>query len=194
MQVFPIIRVPLALDSGWTLTTSAFDRLLAILDDDRDAAAGAYGQLRYRIVGLHRWWGAADPDALADATLDRVARKLQEGAPVAREDFGAYVRGVARMVFFEASRQKRPVELDRDPVAETAAVDETPFRCLDECLESLAPADRRLVLRYYDGANQIAARQQLARQMGISPTALRIRTHRLRTRLEGCVTACIGRR
>lgn len=119
VQVFPIIFVPLALDSGWTLSARAFDRLLAILDDDRDAAADAYGQLRHRIAGLHRWWGAPDPDALADATLDRTARKLPEGASVERADSGACVRGVARMVFYEASRQKAPVVLERDPVAAT---------------------------------------------------------------------------
>jgi len=183
----------LALDSGWTLSAGAFDRLLAILDDDRDVAAEAYGQLRQRVVGLHRWWGAADPDALADLTLDRAARKLQEGAPVERQDFGAYVRGVARMVFYEAARQPAAVALEHEPAFETIAADEAPLDCLDECLNSLSADDRRLVLRYYDGANQIATRQDLARQLDISPTALRIRTHRLRVRLEACVTSCVQR-
>jgi DNA-directed RNA polymerase specialized sigma24 family protein len=184
----------LALDSGWTLSAGAFDRLLAILSDDREQAAEAYGQLRHRIAGLHRWWGAHDPDTLADVTLDRAARKLQEGAPVDRHGFGAYVRGVARMVFLESTRQPVAVALDRDPALGSAPVaDEAPLNCLDECLAGLAADDRRLVLRYYDGSNQIATRQQLARQLDISPTALRIRTHRIRGRLEACVASCLKR-
>jgi DNA-directed RNA polymerase specialized sigma24 family protein len=184
----------LALDSGWTLSAGAFEQLLAILDDDREAAAEAYGQLRQRIVGLHRWWGAADPDALADLTLDRAARKLHEGASVERGDFGAYVRGVARMVFLEAARQPGTVALDREPIAEEAIANDAPLQCLDGCLGNLTAEERRLLLRYYDGEHVIATRQDLARQMGISPTALRIRTHRLRLRLEDCVSACLRRK
>lgn len=178
----------------WALTSGAFDRLLAILDEDRDAAAVAYGQLRQRVVGLLRWWGATDPDGLADLTLDRAARKLDEGASVARGDFGAYVRGVARMVFFEAARQPRPVGLVGEPLVESAAAEQAPLDCLDDCLAMLDAGDRRLVLRYYDGRDHSTERRQLARDMGITPTALRLRTHRLRIRLEGCVSSCLKRK
>lgn len=180
--------------SEWLLTSGAFDRLLAILDEDRDAAAVAYGQLRQRVVGLLRWWGAADPDGLADLTLDRAARKLHEGASVERSDFGAYVRGVARMVFYEAARQPGPVGLDHEPREDTAAAEQAPLDCLDECLAALEAGDRRLVLRYYDGRDQSTERRQLAGEMGISSTALRLRTHRLRKRLEGCVSSCLKRK
>jgi len=182
------------MDSGWTLSPAAFEGLLSALADNRDAAAAAYGELRQRIVSLFRWWGAADPDGLADRTLDRAARRLQEGASVERGEFGAYVRGVARMVFYEAARQPAPLPLDRDPIAETDADGEAALGCLDGCLASLSPDDRRLVLRYYEGANQIVMRQQLARDLNISPTALRLRTHRIRLRLESCVAACVRRK
>ena len=178
-------------NSEWALTSGAFDRLLAILDEDRDAAAIAYGQLRQRVVGLLRWWGATDPDGLADLALDRAARKLHEGASVERGDFGAYVRGVARMVFYEAAREPRPVGLEREPWEEPGAAEQAPLDCLDECLASLAAGDRQLLLRYYDGRDHSMERRHLAREMGISPTALRLRTHRLRIRLEGCVSSCL---
>ena len=179
----------MSLDSGLALSGAAFERLLAILADDRDAAAAAYGQLRLRIVGLQRWWGSADPDTLADVTLDRAARKLHEGAQVARDDFGAYVRGVARLVFYEATRQPATVPIVQDPVAEETTDADARLDSLDDCLQTLSAGDRRMVLRYYDSSNQIAARRQMARELGITPTALRIRTHRLRTRLEDCVTS-----
>lgn len=165
-----------------------------MLADDRDQAAIAYGELRRRVVGLHRWWGATDPDGLADMTLDRAARKLQEGASVERGDFGAYVRGVARMVFYESSRQPTPLPLDRDPAVEIDTTNESAMHALDECLNSLMPEDKRLVLRYYSGPNHIAVRQALAGELNISPTALRLRTHRLRIRLEACVTSRLRRR
>src|SRR4051794_39710959 len=41
----------------WTLGPDAFERLLAALNPDRERAATAYEQLRYRIIGLLRWWG-----------------------------------------------------------------------------------------------------------------------------------------
>jgi DNA-directed RNA polymerase specialized sigma24 family protein len=168
------------------------ERLLTILDDDRESAAAAYTELRVRLTSLLRWWGAVDPETLADHAFDRAARKLQEGAAVERTHFGAYLRGVARMVFYEASRQPQMIPLDRDPEADSEVADQAPLDCLDRCLGTLSVEDRRLVLRYYDGANQIATRQKLAQELGISSTALRIRTHRLRTRLEGCVSACLA--
>jgi DNA-directed RNA polymerase specialized sigma24 family protein len=183
----------LSLDTPWTLSGSAFDRLLALLDDDRESAAQAYGQLRTRVAGLMRWWGAADPDALADVVLDRAARKLHEGADVDRGAFGAYVRGVARLVFYEASRLPAPVPLNRDPIAEPQATDATRLDCLDACLDTLSPEEHRLVLRYYERGNHIATRRSLAAEIGVSPTALRIRTHRLRVRLEACVSSCVQR-
>jgi len=188
-----LIIAGLSLDSGWALSGAAFDRLLAMLADDRDVAAAAYGQLRLRIVGLQRWWGSLDPETLADVTLDRAARKLQEGAPVERDDFGAYVRGVARLVFYEAARQPGTVPIVHEPVAEATADSDARLDSLDDCLDTLSPADRRLVLRYYDSGNQILARRHMARELGITPTALRIRTHRLRTRLEDCVMSRLQR-
>lgn len=177
------------MEYGWTLTPAAFEGLLSFLASDRDQAAVAYGELRHRIVSLHRWWGAADPEHLADLTLDRAARKLQEGAPVERDDFGAYVRGVARMVSFEAARQPAPVGLDRDPVVTETASREAAFSALDDCLASLSAEDRGLVLRYYEGVNQIETRRRLAEDLSMTPPALRLRAHRIRLRLEGCVSA-----
>jgi DNA-directed RNA polymerase specialized sigma24 family protein len=183
-----------ALDTPWSLSSGAFERLLAILADDRDAAADAYQHLRARVVGLQRWWGAADPEALADVTLDRAAKKLEQGIDVDRAGFGAYVRGVARMVFYEAARQPKHVAIEVEPAVDVPIGDDRPARCLDKCLATLSGDDRQLVLKYYDGgANQIMARRRLARDLGVSPTALRIRTHRIRVRLEQCVGTCLQR-
>ena len=181
----------------WSLTPAALERLLGALDTDRERAAEAYEQLRTRIVGLQRWWGAPNSEALADITLDRVARKLEEGAEIGEGSFGAYVRGVARMVFHEAVRQEQRVrasELGALQIHPSAA-NETfggAFTCLDRCLPQLAEQERKLVLSYYGEGKKDDVRRRLAAELGISATALRIRTCRLRERLERCVKGCLA--
>jgi DNA-directed RNA polymerase specialized sigma24 family protein len=176
----------------WTLTASAFEELLRTLDRDRDRAATTYEQLRHRVIGLLRWWGAARPEELADATLDRVARKLEEGASVPAGTVGAYIRGVARMVFHESRREPLTVPvLSELPAPLLPADGEQASRCLEHCLGALGRADRSLLLRYYDSGKAADVRKLLAEELGLSRTALRIRAHRLRLPIERCVTQCL---
>jgi DNA-directed RNA polymerase specialized sigma24 family protein len=48
----------------------------------------------------------------------------------------------------------------------------------------LTPEERDLLVRYYQGERSIRARKALAEELGISISALRIRGHRLRRRVE----------
>ena len=180
----------------WTLSPEAFERLLMALSPDREGAAIAYEQLRYRVIGLLRWWGACQPEELADQTLDRVARKLEDGAPIAEGALGAYVRGVARLVFYESTREPVSARLTREPASAAPADDvEAASECLDRCLACLDAADRTLLLRYYEAGKAADVRKRLADELGISVTALRIRTHRLRAQVERGMTVCLaGRR
>lgn len=168
----------------WALTPGAFDGLLAALDSDRDRAAAAYERLRERLIGLLRWWGASLPEELADETLDRVARKLEAGADVPSTSLGAYVRGVGRMVFHEWTRRPRPEHAAIEVAAMIGGDDHQALTMLDGCLSTLSADDRRLLLRYYGEGRASEVRRQLADELGVSPTALRIRAHRLRVRIE----------
>lgn len=179
-------------ERAWNLTAGAFARLLELLDSDRERAGVAYEQLRERTIGLFGWWGAARAEELADDTLDRVAHKLDEGTVVPQASLGGYVRGVARMVFYESRRDPSEPLNDREVAAAAPAEESAALSCLDECLISLAEADRKRVLRYYEG-NRIEVRQAIAKDLGISMTALRIRMHRLRLQLERCVSSCLSR-
>jgi DNA-directed RNA polymerase specialized sigma24 family protein len=167
----------------------SFDRLLAALDSDRERAGVAYGQLRERTAGLLRWWGAADAEELADLTLDRVARKLEEGASVPDGSFGAYVRGVARLVFYESRRRPRLDPRDARYLAPLPSCDPSLMECLDSCLDALDPDDRSLVLRYYDEGKPAEVRRRLAEELGLTMSALRLRAYRLRAHLERSVAA-----
>ena len=112
---------------------------------------------------------------------------------MSRGDFGAYVRGVGRMVFYEAARTPATVITADEPLAPDATSESSALGCLDECLDNLAVGERRLILRYYDTGDQIVHRRELARELALSPTALRIKAHRLRVRLESCVSSCVQR-
>jgi hypothetical protein len=171
----------------WTLTAQAFDGLLGALDPDRERAAAAYERLRERLIGLLRWWGAAQSEELADEALDRVARKLQAGVEIADGSLAAYVRGVARMVFYEWTRRPRAEHMAIEVAAIAAGDDHAALTQLDGCLDRLADEDRRLLLRYYGQGRAADVRKQLAGELGLSPTALRIRAHRLRVRVESAM-------
>jgi DNA-directed RNA polymerase specialized sigma24 family protein len=171
----------------WTLTAQAFDGLLGALDPDRERAAAAYERLRERLIGLMRWWGAAQPEDIADEALDRVARKLETGVEIPDGSLGAYVRGVARMVFYEWTRRPRAEHIAIEVATTASGDDHTALTQLDGCLDRLAAEDRRLLLKYYGEGRAADVRKQLARELGLSPTALRIRVHRLRIRVESAM-------
>jgi DNA-directed RNA polymerase specialized sigma24 family protein len=175
------------------LTAAALDCLLARLDSDRDRAGERYEALRRRLHGLLRWWGSENPLELADRTLDRVAMKLDEGAPVSADALPGYVRGVARLVFHESLREREKEERvlrDLPPIAGDSDREGT-LAALDDCLDTLASADRRLIINYYavHRTSMIESRRRMASDLKLSSTALRIRAHRLRQRLEECLAA-----
>jgi DNA-directed RNA polymerase specialized sigma24 family protein len=176
------------------ITAAALDGLLSRLDSDRDHAGERYEELRRRLNGLFRWWGSVSSFELADRTLDRVAMKLQEGAAVTAEALPGYVRGVARLVFHESLRERQQEEraLRELPTDDDGESDqEEALAALDVCLDTLNPDDRRLILGYYapGATSMIKTRQSIASALRLSPTALRIRAHRLRQRLEECLAA-----
>lgn len=179
-------------NARWALTGSALDAMLSRLDADRERAAVQYESLRARLQALLRWWGSIDPIELADKTLDRVAAKLEEGVVVPLESLPAYLRSTARLVYYEALREADREERARREAPQAGGADphaEEALRALDECLDTLSAPDRDLILGYYanDGGSNIAARRRLGTQRNLSSTALRIRAHRLRERLERCV-------
>jgi hypothetical protein len=181
--------------SSAQISAKAFDAFLRTLDSDRDRAGEAFEALRERVTGLLEWWGTSRAAELADETLDRVARKIEEGVRIPEGSLGAYVRGVARMVFYESARD-RTDQLDDPEMLVESPLDEEiepALSCLDDCLSTLQHNDRKLVLRYYDTGKRAEVRQRLATENGLSMTALRIRTCRLRQRLEECVTGCMKR-
>ena len=181
---------------SWTLTANGFDRLLRALDDDRERAAIEYARLHERLNGLLRWWGAENCDALADATLDRVVLTLEQGRTIPRGSFGAYVKGVARMIFYESMRAERRQRAGKYLALVTAQTSDPAAPLLDRLDEELArlpEEDRDLVLRYYGDGRKDEVRKELARDYGMTNSNLRVRAHRVRQRLEArCAEGATG--
>jgi DNA-directed RNA polymerase specialized sigma24 family protein len=185
----------------YVLDAESLRRLLAALDPDPGRASERYEALRQRLVRVFAWEHVADAEALADETLDRVARRMHEG--VTLFDVAAYAHRIAELLLLETRRAA--IRRDRafgDP-AYSAAVSaasaqevERQHACLESCLGQLAPDQRALILRYYahDGRARIEVREALAREYGIPISALRNRALRLREKLEVCITTCLGRR
>src|SRR5262249_9093109 len=117
---------------------------------------------------LLHWWGASPAEDLADETLDRVAKKLIEGAEIPDGSIGAFVRGVARLIVLEAQRRSRTVgEAERTAARTSADTAEPALLRLDRSLDRLGPADRALVLRYYGEGKAAENRRKLAEELEI---------------------------
>jgi DNA-directed RNA polymerase specialized sigma24 family protein len=192
-------QTPGAVRHNWNLTLDAFDRLLAALGPDRDAAADRYLEIRRNLVRLFEWRGCATPDEYADETINRCARKIGDGEEI--RDVGTYCIGIARMVLREMSRDRdskaRP--LDEAPEPRVAPADfggdsDRRADCLRGCLGHLSPDTRDFILQYYHGdkGEKIRGRKGLMERMGLTQSTLRMRALRVRERLQLCAENCMG--
>jgi DNA-directed RNA polymerase specialized sigma24 family protein len=185
------------------LTAESLSRLLAGLDDDRDRAGEAYEALRRTLVKFFDWRGAVHPEECADETLDRLARKLDEGTAIV--DPGRFARGIARLVLLERWRRPEARALRADPshlaqvpapVTPEPTDDEPRSGCFARCLDELPQDGRELILGYYAGSGRVKidARKRLAESLRLTDNALRSRAQRLRDRLERCTARCLEHR
>lgn len=193
----------------WSLTAHAFHRLLKWLDEGASSDGRKYLEMRHRLVAYFDRKNCFPPDELADETLNRVARRLEEEnvtndeAPAAK-----YCYIVARFVFMEYLRDAQKDrglsddirrQLYGNNVAESRLDNEKEtqgklLNCLEHCTGKLDSVNRNMILRYYTGKERVKIenRRTLAASLGISMNALSIRACRLRDKIEDCVQQCIG--
>jgi DNA-directed RNA polymerase specialized sigma24 family protein len=181
----------------WVLTQAAFDRLLACLDTDREAAGRKYLEIRGNLMRFFEWRGCAFPEDHADETINRVARRVSEGEEI-RNPAGYFV-GVGRLVLLEVYKEREKQQLALSELAYTSdehqQLDDVEPRaeCLKRCLEGHTPENRELILQYYQGekAAKIENRRKLSARLKTPLNTLRMRALRLRERLLICVTDCL---
>ena len=184
------------------LTPEAFTKLLAILDPDPEAAGGKYEKLRRKLIKFFEWRGSFISDELADETLNRLARKIDQGEEIEKNVY-ALSLGIARFVLLEALKRPDNNRLDIKELAAIAAPpgpweedDDLWVVCLRECLRGVSEENRELIIEYYqdEGRARIDDRKMLAAGLGISLNALFSRAKRTRDKLEECVARCVKRK
>ena len=192
----------------WALSPHAFEQLLNWLDEGTNSEGRNYLEMRRRLVAYFDRKNCATPHELADETVNRVSRRLEEEGAIANETPAKYCYIVARFVFMEYLRalQKEHALVDdlrRRPAGDNPGlsdaddqkeIKEQRLNCLEQCTGKLEPGNREIILRYYAGKERVKIenRRGLAAELGITINALSIRACRIRDKLEACVRECVG--
>ncbi|HEY7179896.1 MAG TPA: sigma-70 family RNA polymerase sigma factor [Blastocatellia bacterium] len=194
MDVAPVQK------SEWTLSAEALARFLACLDPDSDRAGEKYESLRLTLMKFFDWRGAHFPEELADETINRVIRKIDEGQTF--RDIPTYCHGVARLILLEKLKGPESRRADFEELPPAALVAPEPEEkderqdCFEQCLQELPVESRQLILQYYgeEKREKINRRLALAERLGVPLNALRSRAQRIRNRLEECVNGCLKKK
>jgi DNA-directed RNA polymerase specialized sigma24 family protein len=159
--------------------------------------------MRRRLVSYFDRRQRRAADDLADETLGRIARTLQEDGVIETTPPARYCYVVARFVLLEDVRRQRRELRFRSEAAVVARAarlvepDEGPtawekrLEDLERCLEKLPLEQRELVVEYYRDARRqrIDHRRRMAERLGITRNALGIRALRVREALMNQVTS-----
>src|SRR5882757_5748669 len=167
-----------------------FDRLLSWLDRDRERAGFLYEQIRWRLVTILAARGCTLAEELADETIDRVARRVTDIQASYVGDKAIYFLGVMNNVHHEyLKRPLMPRLPEPDNDVETK---EKTHLCLDKCLDKLTPKSRRMIEQYHaeNKRAKIDLRKRIAAELGIGLSTLRLRTLRIRDKLQICIQQC----
>jgi DNA-directed RNA polymerase specialized sigma24 family protein len=200
------------LKKDWILNPQAFRQFLNWLDEGVDSNGERYLEMRRRLARYFDRRGCSSPDDLADETLNRVARKLEEKGEIVGASPAHYCYIVAKFVFQEFGRRSEQNQTSLDQAQSSgrvigslavpfrpnvdAVAKEELFDCLERCLSKIQPESRELILEYYRGEQRakIERRSELATSLGLSTNALSIRACRIRSKLEICVRTCVKQR
>jgi DNA-directed RNA polymerase specialized sigma24 family protein len=191
------------------ITQLAFTRLLAWLDDGVQSNGERYLEMRRRLVSYFDRRNRPAAEELADETLNRIGRTLEQTGAIATKPPARYCYVVAKFVLLEdVRRERRHVPLDETWHADVnrkavgvgsdsgIKLREQRLDCLDRCLQELKPDQRELIVEYYADVRRqkIERRRDLATRLGITMNALAIRAFRIRDGLMACVEGCRQRR
>lgn len=188
------------------LTGERFSALLERIDPDPSRAAEKVLRLRRRLDAYFRYNHCSFTDELVDRALDILATRLSNTAV---ESVERYLMAIAQNLVRKAWARRRRLPLALDEVSDRPAPASDPLRsveesetrrlragCLQQCLDRLPDRSRQLFLDCQTGDKSERAehKHRWAERLGLSPVALRVRLHRIRSSLEVCVTDCLRKR
>lgn len=179
----------------YEIDQAGFEALLSFLSDDREEAGRLYERLRLGLIRFFQARGCSDCSGLADETLNRVALKIGDFDPKLNSKPTSFVFGFAAKVFLEhnrsVDRSLRRLESGAHSLVnpDGDGGDDPQLDRLEECLARLPEEDRKLVLRYYskEKRDRIKLRKAMAKELGITTTALHTRIFRIRSSLKKCL-------
>ncbi len=108
------MKVATSLKKDWVLTPGAFERLLAVMDRDRELAGEKYETVRSKLIEYFEARSSSSPADMADEAINRVARKVEEGEAI--QDLNRYFYGVARLLWKETLRSTKEEPVGLDPM------------------------------------------------------------------------------
>lgn len=173
-----------------------FDKLLEWLDKDRDVAGQKYESIHLRLTKIFYARGCYLAEELADETIDRVTNKIDFLSHSYVGNPTLYFYGVAKKVFLEFTRKPSAKELPIHMAQKENTKDllEEYDWHLTKSLRKLSPEETEFILEYYreDKEEKIKYRKQMARRLGITQQALRVRAFRIRKRLQVHFFDCLA--
>lgn len=179
-----------------------FDLFLSWLSPDKGEAEVRYNNIRRRLIVLLDLRGYPFSEDVADEAILRFVRRLPALADTfPTNDPIPYLYTTAYHVHLERTRRQfQPLPDDlpglAQPDAEEDVEEEQLHQCLDRCLSGMSKKDRETALGYYqwERRDKIECRKDLARRLGISTNALRIKVYHLKNALQACIEECLGLR
>lgn len=144
---------------------------------------------RVRLYGLKHLRDEAAADDLAQQVLLVTIERLRAGEVRNPDEIGSFILGTSRMLSDSTGRKVRRRErltaqfhvpdLYAEPAAESGDIE-----IVERCLHRLAERDRRvLVLTFYVEKTS----PEIARDLGVTGTVVRVARHRALERLRECV-------
>src|SRR5262245_42716657 len=150
------------------LSEESFFRLLARLNADPMLAGEEYEKLRTRLMYFFERKGCRIPAELSDETINRIARKVEEGIEI--EDVFKFSYGVARLVLLEHWRDPKRDwdELDQrlSPPKSDREFDELRLECMEKCLQALPSEEQDLIVN--NCVLDKGGKEEFARSMGVT--------------------------
>jgi DNA-directed RNA polymerase specialized sigma24 family protein len=197
----------MTLKKHWTPSEASFRQLLNWLDEGADSGGERYLEMRRRLAAYFDRRNCLVPDELADETLNRVARRLEEQGCITDATPARYCYITAKFVLLEHLREPERGQASLDALSShglplygagskhpdaTQESEQRLLDCLEVCLNKLQSDDRELILHYYHGEQRekIEHRRELAAGRGLTINALSIRACRIRNKVEACLRSC----
>ncbi|HEU4712098.1 MAG TPA: hypothetical protein VFS76_11065 [Pyrinomonadaceae bacterium] len=171
-----------------SLEQNSFDELFSLLEPQGLSTESRFTLCRRKLVKFFVWRHCTDPDSLADETIVRLLKNVDQGTKISGDNPYSYVYAIAIHVFQEHTRLKSKTTSLTDvaelpQVSISAAVD----GCGALCLKELAPEKRELLARYYLDSDD---RNDTADEQFATINALRLRIYRIKQELKRCRQKC----